>query len=170
MADDTKRSEGAAGCGVGEFIGPTGMVEKMCGGDGDIEITGFADGLAPVDGLGDGKLAGTVLQETSYAKEIFPALGTGEFAPLWKGGAGGGEGGVHIGFVRERDFGDFFLVARRNRIEPFLRLRHGEFSVDEEVVSRGDVGGRGFRGGVVFPQVAEEEFAGRVVWAFGGHG
>ena len=170
LADDAERGEGAAGCGVVEFVGPAGVVEEVGGGDGDIEVAGFADGLAAVDGLGDGEFAGPVLEEAGDAEEVFPALGARGFAPLREGGAGCGEGGVHIGFVRKGDFGDFFLVAGGDGVEKLFRFRGGEFAVDEEAVLRGDVGWGGLGGGVVFPEVAEEEFAGRVVGAFGGHG
>ena len=170
LANDAERGERAAWRGVGEFVGPAGMVEEVSGGDGNIEVAGFADRLAAIDRLGDGKLTGAVLEETGDAVEVFPTLGAGGFAPFREGGRGGGEGGVHIDLIGERDFGDFLLVARGDGVEPLLRLRRGELAVDEKVVARRDVGGSRFRGGIVFPEVAEKEFAGGVVWAFGGHG
>jgi hypothetical protein len=38
LADDAERGERAAWRGIGEFVGPPGVVEEMGGSDGDIEV------------------------------------------------------------------------------------------------------------------------------------
>ena len=104
LADGAEGAEVAAGCGVVEFIGPAGVVEEVGGGHGDVEVARFGDGFAAVYGLGDGELAGSVLEEAGEAVEVFAAFWAGELGPGGEGFLGRGEGGMDIRGVGEGDF------------------------------------------------------------------
>ena len=132
----------------------------MRSGHRHVEVAGFLDRLAAVERLGDGELTGAVLQQAGDAEEIFRALGAGEFTPRLERGGGGLIGGIDIGGSGEGDFREFLLVARADGVEIVAGLGRDELAVDEQAVARLDEGRRGFRRGIVFPEVAEEQFSG----------
>ena len=57
MADDTQRCRMRAETGVVELVGPAGVVEEVSGGEGYVDVAGFANGLTVIEGLEYGQLA-----------------------------------------------------------------------------------------------------------------
>ena len=169
LADHAERLERAAGGDELEFVRPAGVVEEMRGGHRQVEVARLLDRLAAVEGFRHGELAGAVLEQAGDAEEILASLLARQHRPGGEGLGGGGVGGIDIGGVGEGDLAELGPVARGDGVEVFLRLRRGELAVDEQSVARRDEGLGRLRGGVEFPEVAEQEFARSGGGFFGGH-
>ena len=131
----------------------------MRGGHGHVEVAGFLDRFTAVERLGDGEFPRAILQEARDAIEIFGAFAAGHFSPNAVGRAlGGSVGRIDIGGTGERNFGEFPLVGRINRIEIFAALRCDEFSVDEKIVARLQLRIGRFGRRIESPEIAENKF------------
>ena len=122
--DDAERRDLPARGDVVELVGPAGVVEEMRGGHRHVEVARFLDRLAAVHRLGDGELAGAVLQQAGDAVDVLGALLARHLAPGGvEGLLGGGVGGIHIGGVGVGDLGELRLVGRVDGVEILAGLR-----------------------------------------------
>ena len=81
LPGDTERPGIRAEAGVVELVGPAGVVEEVRGGQRDVDVARFADGLAVVERLDDGQLARALLDQSGDAKEVLRALRAGRLGP-----------------------------------------------------------------------------------------
>jgi hypothetical protein len=61
-----------------QLVGPACVVEEVLRGGRYVEVPGFLDRLAIVEGLDDGKLAGPLGDATGDPKQVFAALSAGQ--------------------------------------------------------------------------------------------
>ena len=76
--------------GVVQFIRPSGVIEKVCRGQRNIDIATLANWLSAIHRFDDGKLPGSFLQKASDPKEILPTLRPGDRRPFSVVGFAGG--------------------------------------------------------------------------------
>ena len=139
LPGDAERARRLAGEGILQLVGPAGVVEEVRGNQRQVEVAGFLDGLAAVEGFEDGELAGFLLDDARDAVEVFAALAGGELGPdAVVGGTGGLHGAVHVHVVGEGDLRELLLGGGVEGGEVFARVRRDELAPDEELVTRRD--------------------------------
>ncbi len=161
LGGDAERARRARGKGVGELVGPAGVIKEMGGDHRQIEIAAFLDGLAAVDGFEDGQFAEFFLDEAGNAEKVFAPFASRHFAPdIFVGAAGGLHGSIDILGAGAGEFGKFFFGGGVDGVEVLAGARRDEFAADEEFVARGDDVIPGvFRRGGVIPFAPEMEAA-----------
>jgi hypothetical protein len=137
------------------------MVEEMRRRHRHIEVARLLDGLAVVHRLGHGELPGAVLQQTGDAVDVFGALLAGHLAPdALLGLLRGGDRRHPRRRAAERHLGDFRLVGGIDGVEILAGGRCDKLAADEEFVAGLELRIGRLGGGIVFPQVAEDELGG----------
>ena len=81
---------------VVEQLGPPGVVMEVTGGEGDVQIAGFAHRLAVVEGLDHGEETRPLLDLPRKSVEVAGATVGTDPPPLRQRGGGRGDGAVHI--------------------------------------------------------------------------
>jgi hypothetical protein len=107
----TPSGEPAAGGDVVEFVRPAGVVEEMGGGHRQVEVARLLDRLAAIEGLGDGELAGAVLEQAGDAEQVLAAFLPGSLLQKRRPFSRRPVGGIDIGGVGEGDLAE--LGSRR---------------------------------------------------------
>ena len=83
-----------AEAGVLQLVGPAGVVEEVRCGDGYVDVARLLDGLAVVERLQHGELAGAFLEDPGDAEEVLRPLSARQFRPHPAVGAPGRTDGV----------------------------------------------------------------------------
>ncbi len=150
----------AAGKRVLEFVGPARVIEEMRGRQRYVDIARFADRLAAVERLDDGKLAGTLLQDPRDAVDVLAAIGRLHLRPgAVESLAGRLDGAVDIRFCRHRDAGKTLFGRRVDGLEITAFGRFDEIAADEQpvaVLDRHVVGA--FRRRRILPAAMKRQF------------
>ena len=104
----------------------------MAGHQRDVDVAGFADRFAVVEGFEHGKKARLLLQVTGDGIKPTRAAMTAEGLPAGQGGAGGGHRGVDVGLGALGHLGELAGGGRIEGGEKFtFGARQGETTVDE---------------------------------------
>jgi len=104
----------------------------MAGDERDVDIAGFADRLAIVQGLYDGEQAGVALhQPRQGVEEPRPGM-AGKFGPGWLRRVRGGDGVVDIRGAGLSDFGERARGGRIEALENGVGIRRSPIAADKE--------------------------------------
>lgn len=105
----------ADGLVVGEFgvaeLGPSGVVVEVSGDEGDVDVAGFADGFAVVEGFEDGEESRVFLDFARDGVEDFGSFGSRKTLPGGEGFFCGLDGLVDLLGGGLGDLGEFFSVG-----------------------------------------------------------
>ena len=143
--------------GVGQLVGPAGVVEEVRRHERQVDVAGFLDGLAVVDRLEDGQFAGSLLDRAGDAVQVLGPLGPRQPGPRSLGSTRRDDRGVDVQGPGADHFGQHFLGGGVHRLERGAVARLDEAAADEEAVRRfdGDDVTRLGRGGVL-PRRSDE--------------
>src|SRR4030095_11063881 len=133
---------------VRELVRPARVVEEVRRHQGDVNVAGFADRLAVVQGFEDGKFAGALLDDPRDAKQILGPVGGAHGSPVGGvGRSGRADGAVHVPRSRLGDLSENLLGGRTDRFERPAVNAFDEFAADEQAVGGLDVDDRPRLGG-----------------------
>ncbi len=121
---------------VFQLIRPTGVIEKMGGGQWNVNVSGLTNGFAAIQGLDHSEFARPLLQRPGDPIDVLAPLCRFHCRPdILVGTAGSLHGTFHIRGIRLRHSGQHFLAGRVDRVKVTAGGRRYEFPVDEEVIA-----------------------------------
>jgi hypothetical protein len=114
----------------------------------DVNVAGFADRFAVVQGFEDGKFAGALLDDPRDAEQILGPVDGAHASPVrGVGSSGCADGTVHVSRSRLGDLSEDLLGGRTDRFERPAVDAFDEFAADEQAVGGLDVDDRPRLGG-----------------------
>ena len=126
----------AVGERVLELVRPAGVVEEVCGGEREVDVTGLLDRLAAVERLGHRELTRSLLEDSCDAEEVLGALGRAQLRPaVDERLPGRGDGEIDVLGACLGHLGQHLLARRRDRREPLATAWLDLLATDEEPVA-----------------------------------
>ena len=110
----------------------TGMVVKVTGDEGHVDVPALPDWLSVVQTFQNGEQAGVLLDESGEGIKVFGPTGSTKPFPSGLSPVGGIHGPVGVFFFGLAKGGEDLTVGGVFRLEGLPSFRLGDFSVDEQ--------------------------------------